>query len=290
MPAPVTFDFWKLADSTLITQIEVAAIERRSVVAIETGPPRRERRSRVALHQRRPAALCRRIPQKENAGQSAGAPSGRAEEGASAGAIARERLTTNQKKTFGRKRWAAQKRWTAKKEPPGRGFCRAETVSLIRNIHTKDFLLRRFRFPRNSSLNVGRSTKDCSKCASPSTGLPKSPLASGTGSLPPFRWTERYGPARGSRAVAHSLAIFRARQAAQRKPPAPRPTGQCRRSCSRSRSQSPRRTERAKSDDPDGPPRRSISIAPRAPPTLPASDPACLQFVERGKSPKRAAI
>lgn len=37
MPAPVTFDFWKLADSTLITQIEVAAIERRSVVAIETG-------------------------------------------------------------------------------------------------------------------------------------------------------------------------------------------------------------------------------------------------------------
>ena len=204
MPAPVTFDFWKLADSTLITQIEVAAIERRSVVAIETGPPRRERRSRMALHQRRTAALCRRIPQKENARQSAGAPSGRAEEGASAGAIARERLTTNQKKTFGRKRSAAQKRWTAKKEPPGRGFCRAETVSLIRNIHTKDFLLRRFRFPRNSSLNVGRSTKDCSKCASPSTGLPKSPLASGTGSLQPFRWTERYGPARGSRAPSRT--------------------------------------------------------------------------------------
>ena len=26
MPAPVTYDFWKLADSTLITQIEVAAM------------------------------------------------------------------------------------------------------------------------------------------------------------------------------------------------------------------------------------------------------------------------
>ena len=88
----------------------------------------------------------------------------------------RERLTTNQKKTAsGGKDRLLKKDGPPKKNRPAEASAERRPVSLIRNIHTKDFLLRRFRFPRNSSLNVGRSTKDCSKCASPSTGLPKSP-------------------------------------------------------------------------------------------------------------------